>query len=90
MVLGKGISKFVFIQRHGIALKGTIRHFKRNCAKLGTFEGLRLGLLDGLVDFVVVCQFGFGGFMLCLLLLQTLLDSFQFEGEINLLFALLL
>jgi len=52
-----------------------------------TLESPRLGLLDGLVDLVVI---GLGGLVLGLLLLQALLQGLEAEGQVDLLVALLL
>lgn len=55
-----------------------------------TFQGLRGGLLDGMVDLILIHQLGFGGLVLQLLQLHTLLQSPQLEHQVDLLVALLL
>lgn len=55
-----------------------------------TFQGLRGGLLDGMVDLVLIRQLGSGGLVLQLLQLHTLLQSPQLEHQVDLLVALLL
>lgn len=55
-----------------------------------TFQGLRSCLLDGLVDLIFIRQPGFGGLVLQLLQLHTLLQSPQLEHQVNLLVVLLL
>lgn len=55
-----------------------------------TFQGPGIGLLDGMVDLISVRLLGFGGLVLQLLQLHTLLQSPQLEHQVDLLVALLL
>lgn len=48
-----------------------------------TLQRLRSGLVDGLVDGVLVGQFGSGGLVFRLLLLQTLLKRLQLERQVD-------